>query len=166
MEQILDISRQDFAGAKAAFEERDFRLMNILANRLMSNVLFANKDEKLFALPGFFLKDMALDFITSRDETGVNDLYKIAKASIAKVEDSLKGNFDLATFWSAYFKYWNDMRKVNVSSTERKAYKDNIAFTSNAISFLSKELFEGESVFLEGSLVVKGFLQEMDRIIR
>jgi hypothetical protein len=166
MAEILDITRQDFAAAKAAFEERDFRLMNILANRLMSNVLVGSEDEKMFALPGFFLKDMALDFITLRDDAGLNDLHKIAKASIAQVEEALKRDLDLASFWSAYLKYWNDTRKLNMSAAERKSYKDNAAFTSRAISFLSKELFTGESVFLENSLIIKGFLQEMDRIIR
>jgi hypothetical protein len=166
MAELFDISRQDLAAAKAAFEERDFRLMNILANRLMSNVLFGSEGEKIFALPGFFLKDMALDFINLRDETGLNDLHKIAKTSIAQVEEALKRDLDLASFWSAYLKYWNDTRKVNMTAAERKNYKDNAAFTSRAVSFLSKELFEGDSVFLENSLVIKGFLQEMDRISR
>ncbi|HEU4343215.1 MAG TPA: hypothetical protein VFU31_16810 [Candidatus Binatia bacterium] len=166
MAEVVDISRQGFAAAKAAFEERDFRLMNILANRLMSNVLFGTGDEKTFALPGLFLKDIAVDFIPLKDGNGVDDRHRIAKAAIAQVERALKSDLDLAVFWATYLKYYNDSRKVDMSAIERRTYKEHPTFTSQAISFLCRELFEGESVFVENSLLAKGTLQEIDRLIR
>jgi hypothetical protein len=164
MAEIFDICRQDFTAAKLAFEERDFRLLNILGNRLMSNVLFGSQDEKLLALPGFFIKDVALDFL--KDDTKLDELHRIAKVSIGQVDEAFKRDFDLARFWSVFLKYWNDVRKTNLTATERKAYKDNAAFTVQAMSFLSNELFKDDFVFQENSLIIKGVLQELDRIVR
>lgn len=164
MVEMFDICRQDFTAAKLAFEERDFRLLNVLGNRLMSNVLFGREDEKLLVLPGLFIKDVALDFL--KDDTKIDELHRIAKVSIGQVDEAFKRDLDLARFWSAFFKYWNDVRKINLTATERKAYKDNAAFTVQAMLFLTNELFNDDFVFQENSLIIKGVLQELDRIVR
>jgi len=167
MADIYEICRQDFTAARLAFEERDFRLLNILGNRSMSNVLFGNgKDDNILALPGFFLKDVALDFLTLKDETRIADLYRTARDSIERIDEAFKRELDLAEFWSTFSKYSNDARGAGRTVAEGKAYKDNLAFTSQAFSILMSTVVDKDLVFQQHSMVIKGFLYEADRIIR
>jgi hypothetical protein len=166
MAEVLSIVKQDFAAAKAAFDQRDFPQMNIFSNRLMSNLVFGEREQKELVLPGLFLKDVASDFLALREEAITDELHKSAATSITKIGEVISSDLDLVRFWNVYTEYYKNLRKLSMSPIERQAYKDNIPFTWAAMLFLSKEIFEGKALFVENGLILKGFLQEADRLMR
>jgi len=54
---ISQIIEQDVKAAYLAFRSDDFRLMNIFANRIMSNAILSENPR--LTLSGFFLKEIA-----------------------------------------------------------------------------------------------------------
>jgi hypothetical protein len=166
MAEVLNIVKQDFAAAQVAFDQRDFALMNIYSNRLMSNLIFAERDQKKLVLPGLFMKDVASDFLGLREESTIDEFHKTANLSIAKIRDCITPDLDLARFWNDYVEYYKNLRKVVMNPIERKTYKDDVKFTREAMLFLSRQIFEGQALFTENGLIIKGFLQEADRLMR
>jgi hypothetical protein len=166
MAGLFEIVKQDFAATRAAFEDRDYPQMNIFANRLMSNVIFGDHNEKMFALPGFFMKDVAVDFVTMRDEAAQDELRKIASLAVDAINKILQPDFEVGRFWSIYLGYIRNVFKITMLPVEVRSYKENTHFTNQAILFLAKELFEGDSVFQHNGLTIRGFLQEADRLMR
>jgi len=166
MTNVYEVTRADFTAAKAAFDSGDFQQMNIYSNRLMGNVLFGGP--KLYVLPGFFMKNLALEFIRIGGESTIGQsLRPKADVFVSKLKDAFKEDIDLAAVWKSYFDYNEGSRKLHMSEVERIMYKDNIAFTGEAIDHLLKEfLFDGSSLFLEGNLLLKGILIEADRLVR
>ena len=165
MTEVYEATRQDFAAARAAFDDSDFQQMNICSNRLMANVLFG--DEKLYAVPGFFMKNLAIEFVRGGvDSTLARDLRPIAEAFIAKIDKAFQPEVDLHLIWDAYFEYTENTRKLHMTPGERKTYRDNKAFSSRAFSYLASELLAGEALFHEHGFGLKAFMTEADRIVR
>jgi hypothetical protein len=166
MANLYEVTRADFTAAKAAFDSGDFQQMNVYSNRLMSNVLFG--EDNLYVLPGFFMKNIAIEFIrVGGDSTIGRELRPKAQAFISKLKDAFKEQIDLTAIWESYFEYDKATRKLHMTEVERKAYKENAAFTDEALDYLLREfLFDGNSLFLENNLVLKGILIEADRLVR
>src|SRR5262249_40152288 len=129
---VYQIVNQDFAVAKAAFDDNDFSKMHIYGNRLVSNVLFGNDNEKIYALPGFFLKNLALELLSIKDDSLANELRRQAELFIVKIDRFFKEQADLGPMWTAYFEYFDNTRKLFLDPVERKIYRDNKSFTTNA----------------------------------
>jgi hypothetical protein len=162
---LYEVTKQDFAAAKGAFDANDFQQMNILANRLMANVLFG--DQKLYAVFGFFMRGLASDFLAvSRDSGLLEELRPKAEVFLDKLERAFTPEIDLDLIWESYFEYEESTRKLHMTAVERKTYQDNAAFTAQAFRHLVAEFLAESAIFHQRSLVFKGFLQEADRLVR
>ncbi len=169
MESVLQVIKQDFAAAVAAFEQDNFEEMNICANRLMGNALFGDSAE-LF-LPGFFLKDVAGVFLT------LKSVSRTVATSTAKTvglkyigslkEYSLGEKSDLSLAWISFFQFYRDIRKFFPSENENKIYTDNLVFTRHSFLWLIKYMNENKEILLDqNNLFFIGILNEFERIFR
>lgn len=164
MAELYEIIRQDFAAVAAACSEDDYSLMNVYSNRLMGNCLFAPGKE--FGLIGFFLKDVAIDFLNLGTASESQKALKpVASALISKLNDGLKPQLELRSIWDGYFAYVDSSRKLFMTPIERRVYKDDKVFTALAVSRLA-EFLRDEIMFEEQGQLLKGIASECERLIR
>jgi hypothetical protein len=64
LQSVISALKQDLAATYEAFQVDNFEECNILANRFMANSVLAG-DKKVF-LPGFLIKEVAVDFVNLR----------------------------------------------------------------------------------------------------
>ncbi len=166
MSDVYDATKQDFASARAAFDTNDFQHMNVCANRLMANVLFAEEDQKLYAIPGYFLRTVAGEFLAMREGDFAKELRSMAESFIAKLDIAFQRELNLTAVWEGYFEYRERERRVLLTPYERKIYKDNKTFSRKGFAYLTKELFEGDSLFHHQSALLTVIQVEADRLIR
>jgi hypothetical protein len=165
MSELYEIVRQDFAAAALACNEGEYSLMNVYSNRLMGNCVFG--DRKEFGLIGYFLKEIAIDFLKlGTSSESQNALKPIASALISKLNAALKPELDLASAWDGYFAYVDSSRKLFVTDVEKKTYRDDKAFTASAVSTLARQFLRDEALFQESGQLLKGILSECERLIR
>jgi len=169
MESVFQAVHQDVEASIRAFEREDFENLNIFANRLMANVVFG-ADGK-WALPGFFLKNIALIYGTLKigaPATAFSTAKSIGNGylnSLGKL--TADGNFDENMLWREYHEFSNRIRKFLMNEFEEKVYKDNFDFTHHAIKWLIRHLDEKREVLFDpNNVFLKGLLNEMERIFR
>jgi hypothetical protein len=171
-EVTYTVLNQDFLAAIRAYEQSDFALFNVYANRLMADTVFGR--EKQYGLIGFFLKSLAIDFLRlANNSDAQNGLKPIAGAFISMLREGLNLNKqevtpkpDVTPVWQGYFAYVDSSRKVFMHPIEKQVYKDNKPFTAAAFSVLSNELLGGDWIFEENSQITKAFLTESERLLR
>lgn len=165
MDEIYKVLREDFAAVKGAFDEGDFAQMNICSNRIMANALFG--DQSAYALPGFFLKELATELLKGSVSPGLDKKIRpFAKKFISEIEEAFTPDVDFQRLWGCYSSYIQKTRKLSISAVEKKSYTDNPTFTHQALSRLVQEVFSGEVLFHERGVILKSIIIEADRLIR
>ncbi len=170
MSYDLEAYKQDFKAAQLALEAEDFELMNIFANRMMANASIF-KDSK-FALPGFFLKDIALALLPLKERRSPTPLVTAKNVTESYVkelfENTKEGKFSLKHLWESYLDFYNRVRVTLLNEQEKESYiKEMPNFTHIAyqrlLEFLdaNKELLHHKRCRL-----LAGIINEMDRISR
>lgn len=162
--QISQIIQQDVKAAYSAFQNDDFRLVNIYANRIMTNSIFDKKPH--LTLIGFFLKEVARihdrmkaykDLTTFATAKSIGDTY----IKTVNVESGIN------KFWEEYDNFYNRIRKYEQDKYEKESYKDNTEFTHLTFRWLLDRLNKDRAVlFNHNNQFVRGILTEMDRIFR
>lgn len=167
MDKFQEAINEDLKAVAEAFRSDDFGDMNIYANRIMANAMFGN-DATIF-LPGFFLKDVATDFMLLKAKEQAT-AYSTAKSHGFKYVESLVKSFpsaDPASLWKEFHEYSDIIRKFQMSSYEEKSYSKNVEFTKTAFSWLMAYLKEHKKVLSDPkNLLLSGILNELDRIFR
>lgn len=161
---ISQIIEQDVKAAYSAFRNDDFRLVNIFANRIMTNAILS-EDPRL-TLVGFFLKEVAriCDGIKARKDLTT---FSTAKSLGDAYIESIKLGNDINEFWEQYHRFYNRVRKHEQNEYEKKSYEENVEFTRFAFRWLIEKLSEDRNMlFNDKNQFVLGILNEMDRTIR
>jgi hypothetical protein len=166
MTGIYEILKQDFAAAKAAFDQSDPHNLNICANRLMANVVFGDEDDKKYMVPGYFLRIVANDFLAIKDETVAKSAREPAEHFIATIERAFTEQLDSKPIWNGFFEYTERKRQVLLPPTERRAYKLDPSFTARGVRYLTQKFFDDPFVARSNSIVLRALLTEADRLIR
>lgn len=166
MTELLDILRQDFATARAAFNNSDPEDLNICANRLMANVAFGDESEKLYMMPGYFLRVIAVDLISIKDETVSQSSRLPAEQFISGINDAFQERLDIGAIWSAFFEYTESRYRLVQSPNERQNYRTNHAFTARGINYLTTRFFKDPFLETKDSVLLRAWLSESDRLIR
>jgi len=167
MENLHRAIKEDMNAALEAFRNDSFDLVNIYANRIMSNAVFGS-DTKVF-LPGFFLKDVGWTFsvLKSREKPAA---YSTAKSHGFKFIESLKESLsplDEEELWREFQSFNDVIRKFEMSDSEEGSYSGNPEFTKNAFVWLLGFLKDNTNVLFDSrNLLFKGILNEMNRIFR
>jgi len=129
MEAIFTIIGQDLEVAKIAVKAEDFNLINIIGNRIMSNVFIINKNEIMIL--GWLLKDLGTE-LRFLKQTKNDELEEIKKYSIAYL-DELKSeiareNIDPKTYFEKYLEIESKIRK-NLLSKHESVYDEQVEFS-------------------------------------
>jgi hypothetical protein len=158
---------QDITGAIKAFQADDFDLLNIFGNRIMSDALFG--DDSKSALPGFFVKHVALIFL------GMKPRLAPAKFSAAKrigkgyldTLSTFAENTEDAALWQDFHKFNSDVREYLVIGIDNEVYEEDPEITRAVPMWLIRYLSDEKEVLLTPyNLFLKGVLNEAERISR
>uniref|UniRef100_A0A7C4TV32 Uncharacterized protein n=1 Tax=Caldisericum exile TaxID=693075 RepID=A0A7C4TV32_9BACT len=155
---------QDIKAATRAFEIEDFEFMNILGNRIMSNALFG--DDSKLALPGFFLKHVAIVYMWLKaylPSSKFSEAKKVGKEYLVTLSDFSNERED--KLWENFHKFNNGIRKYTITDIEAEAYTENPKITHDIFKWLIKYLNDKKDVLLcPNNLFIKGILNEMERV--
>ena len=156
--------------ATLSFKMEDFQLMNVIGNRIMSDCLFG--DNENFALFGFFVKQMALNYLNLKPRIAQSDFLgaKLIGEDYLGIllSTSLDVNIDMAKPWADYHEFNIKIQQYSASDIDksiREIYGDNPNITENVrywlIDFLVKDremLYDSKNNFL------KGLIDEFQRV--
>ncbi len=163
---------QDLAAARISFNDDNFRLMNIFANRVMSDAVFmTGSARRQGLLAGFFIRDVAFEMnrVSALGKAGPISTAKAAvKSYLDGIADSAtKGHLTVDQFWKSYNEYANRVRKFGLEKAEERAYSENEEFTAIAARYLLDFLKSQERLLLDSrNLLLEGILNEIIRIYR
>lgn len=161
---IRPVIKQDVKAAYSAFEDDNFRDMNMFANRIMSNAVLS-EDSRL-ALVGFFLKEMVRIYAPMKARKDLST-FSTAKSLGEAYIKSLKLKSDISKLWKQYYGFYDRVREHRQHEYEKESYKENIEFTHFALQWLIQKLSEDRNIlFNKNNQFIHGILNEMDRILR
>lgn len=161
---ISQVIKQDLKAASSAFDSDDFRLMNIFANRIMSNSILG--EDSRSTLVGFFLREIARIYgqIKAREELTI---FTTAKSHGYAYIKSIKLENDVQAFWEQYHDFLDKTREYTLNKHEKESYEKDIKFTHFAFSWLLERLDRDRTIFFnDKNQFLRGILNEMDRIFR
>lgn len=154
--------------AALSFKMEDFQLMNIIGNRITSDSLFGSSEN--FALFGFFVKQMALNYLNLKPRISQSDFLD-AKLVGEEYLDTLllsSKDTDMVKSWADYHEFNIKIRQYSASDIDKgikEIYGDNPDITENVrywlIDFLVKDremLCDSKNNFL------KGLISEFQRV--
>ena len=161
--EISQIIKQDAKAVLLAAQGDDFRLVNIYANRIMTNATFSKNPN--FALIGFFFKEIAKicgHVKTRKDTTAYSTAKSIAVSYIESVDIESKSE----KLWTDYTSFYNKIRKYEEDEYEKESYEDNPEFTNASFNWLL-ELINKDKKMLFNPInqFIAGITNEMNRII-
>ena len=156
--------------AALSFKMEDFQLMNVIGNRIMSDCLFG--DNETFALFGFFVKQMALNYLNLKPRIAQSDFLgaKLIGEDYLGIllSTSLNMNVDMSKPWLDYHEFNIKIEQYSASDIDKSIkgiYGDNPNITENVrywlVDFLVKDremLYDSKNNFL------KGLLDEFQRV--
>lgn len=166
MERVLS---EDIDAVIRAYDSNNFRLMNILANRVVSNSVFFSEVD---FLPGFIYKDVALTF--SRLKVQKSDTISTATTVCRPILEKIKESFFARErdktpedLWAIYLEYNLRIRDFVMNEEEKAVYSINYDFTANSYNWLIKYLEENKLLLKnKKNRLLDGILNEMDRILK
>lgn len=164
---LEDALNQDLLACKRAIENDLFEDANIYANRLMSNALLAS--DKRLMIPGFLLKEVALDLAAIQRRKGpLADAKSVSLKFVSRLSNKLASKkLDLPALWSDFSGYFSEAHEHLMNDEERESYKANPKFSRQvvewAVAFLGKRK---ELLLRSNSNLIKGVLIETSRVLR
>ena len=159
--ETKNIVIEDLKGAMKALEERNTGMINIMGNRVLSNVIFL--EDRYPFLSGIFLKEIANNVSITGSEKVVKESKTFLKKIIELVENE---NREYMDYLQEYVKYEGVVRKFKLSTIEREVYSENKEYTSHVLRELLKILDENmDYLYKEKTLFVEGVLGELTRIL-
>jgi hypothetical protein len=130
METVFTIIGQDLGVAKKAVEDNDFNLINIIGNRIMTNVFAADKNEIMII--GWLVKELGseLHLIKQKKDDKLEEIkkYSVAYLNELGLEISRK-TVDPKTYWQKFFAMETKIRKNIISNHERSIYDKQAEFS-------------------------------------
>ena len=133
MDITTNVVRQDLKVTKKAINTQKFGMVNIAANRIMSNLLV--EDRKDLMIIGWMLKDLGgeLNNIEGGEvESKLHSAIKSAKEHIGELESMLVTKRTRASdLWESYFDIEKKIRKDVLSDLEDDAYTEEHEFSTN-----------------------------------
>jgi len=167
---LPQVARSDIEASINAFKENDFENMNIFANRSMADSIFG--EDKRLVLPGFFMKELATVFglleVRGKEQTAFSTAKTIGVNYVSFLSRLLREKgFEESELWQKFHEVNLELRKFVMSTVEGQTYKEDPEFTRYAFEWLVNYLKKKkETLFNPRNLLLKGILNEMDRIFR
>ena len=154
--------------ATLSFKTEDFQLMNIIGNRIMSDSLFGSSEN--FALFGFFVKQMALNYLNLKPRINESDFLgaKLVGEEYLDTLLSSSKDTDMVKSWADYHEFNIKIQQYSASDIDKsikEIYGDNPNITENVrhwlIDFLVKDR---EMLYGSKNNFLKGLINEFQRV--
>ena len=168
MDTTINVIRQDLKVAKNAIDDKDFGMVNVIGNRIMSNLLVEDRVELMII--GWMLKDLGgeLGGIKERkEEEKLKDAIKSAKEHLDELGDMLVHKRTSASdLWDRYFDIEKKIRKDILSKSEADEYKEEDEFSKKAAIMLIEHLHSNRELLLKkNNRLISGVANDLSRIV-
>ncbi len=167
-----DISAEMYAKnievATLSFKTEEFQFMNILGNRIMSDSLFGNVKD--FALFGFFVKQMALNYLNLKPRISESDFLdaKLVGEKYLETLSSVSKYADISKSWADYHEFNIQIMQYSASDINKnikEIYGDNSNITENVRHWLMDFLVHDREILFErNNNFIKGIINEFQRV--
>lgn len=154
--------------AALSFKMEDFQLMNVIANRIMSDALFGNSED--FALFGFFIKQMALNYLNLKPRISQSDFLDAKLVGEEYLGTLLSSSRDMSIVdsWQSYHRFNIRIQQYSASDIDKsiqEIYGDNPDITESVRHWLLDFLIEGrEMLYDPKNNFFKGLVNEFQRV--
>ena len=168
MDTTINVIRQDLKVARNAIDAEDFGMVNVIGNRIMSNLLVEDREELMII--GWMLKDLSgeLRGIKERkEEEKLDDAIKLAKKHLDELREMLTAKRTSASdLWDRYFDIEKKIRKDILSKSEADEYKEEHEFSKKAAIMLIEHLHSNRELLLKkNNQLISGVANDLSRIV-
>lgn len=167
MDIIIEVINKDLTLAKQAVNEDNFKLIDITGNRIMSNLLIAERKELMVL--GYIIKEIGSDliFVKNNRKSEIDDGKIYAIEAIESLLSLLSKKIFSKDIWKTYFDYTEKITPYMSMENEALAYEDKILdFTIKSKNMLIDHLKDNKSLLLhENNGILLGISNEIIRII-
>jgi len=134
--------RADFTAAMEAFDSHAFKDMNIMANRILSDIVFGGQEYRKYILTGHILKTISGSLAqTSGEGYDTVEIHNAVEKILNKLQETLHNPISNADVWNTFAEYESGSRLLRCPPSERKAYKEaNPQFTRLLSAFLFENI--------------------------
>lgn len=164
----VDMYTKNIKVAALSFKTEDFQLMNIIGNRIMSDSLFGSSED--FALFGFFVKQMALDYLNLKPRISESDFLDAKLVGEKYLETLLSSSedMDIAKSWADYHEFNIKIGQYSASDIDKnikEIYGDNPSITENVRHWLIDFLVNHRDMLYDrNNNFFKGLINELQRV--
>lgn len=166
----LEIIKEDLKVARKYLGDNNFESVNIIANRIMSNLLVAEGIEKILMTIGWILRDISGEMNLTRaykDKSKISNAVNEAKTSLDKLIEMLaKNEHTEQKILEIYFNYQKRVRKYLLPVQEDAVYTIKPEFTRKVNLMMIKHLLDNRKLLLQGNNnLIKGIISDISRCI-
>lgn len=168
MNPTIQIIKQDIKAAMEYFKTKNFELVGIMGNRIMSNLLIGEKKE--FMALGYLIKEISdeFQFIKQEDPVRLNGCMDAGKLFIQELLDSISmdGERDPLKIWEVYLRYKRKIVEFIPTDVELAVYEEIPEFTRMTTEVFMEFLDKNRPLLLENyNNLLVGILNEENRVI-
>lgn len=164
---IIETISQDMGVAIAALKGDEFVLVNILGNRIATNLMVGNRNELIMI--GFLLKEIPSELgrIGEVNDRKLPECKNRGIEFIKNLQKLLnKDEVDIGEIWKEYENYEKGIKKYLLTDSEASIYKDSQNFTKETRLMLVKHLDKNKDLLLrENCNLIEGIVREIGRVI-
>lgn len=166
----LEIIKEDLKVARKYLGDNNFDYVNIIANRIMSNLLVAEGNDKILMTIGWILRDISGEMNLSKgykDKSKISNAVNEAKTSLDKLIDILAKNEQTEQkILEIYFNYQKRVRKYLLPVPEDSVYTIKPEFTRKVNLMMFKHLSDNQEILIkENNTLIKGIINDLSRCI-
>ncbi len=170
MSLLVEVIKEDLKLAKKHIDDKNFEFINIIGNRMMSNQLVADENEKILIMVGWILREMGgeLTLIKAfKNEPKISNAITVAKESVDKLSSMIaKKGYTAKEFWELYFDYQNKIRGHLLPKPDDTIYTKKPEFTRKINLMLVKHFSDNKKLLLqENNNLTKGIITELTRVV-
>ena len=167
MDIANNVVRQDLKVAKKAIGAKNFGMVNVIGNRIMSDLLVEDRKDSMII--GWMLKDLAGELNNieeGEDEGKLVHATKSAKDHLEELGSMLVTKRTRASdLWERYFDIEKKIRKDLLSDLEDGEYNEAHEFSKKAAIMLIEHLNSNRDILLnKNNKLIYGAANELSRI--
>jgi|GEM_PF-2039354 len=166
-EMIIETINQDMAAAIEALKKDEFDFVNIIGNRIATNLMIGNRNDLIMI--GFLLKEVPVELerIKDTNEKNFPKCKNMGRKFLEELRELLsKDQIDKKEFWKNYENYKKGIRKYLLNDIEASTYKESQNFTKETRLMLLQHLNQNKELLLrERNDLVDGVIREISRVI-
>jgi hypothetical protein len=168
MDTTINVIRQDIKVARNAIDGKDFGMVNVIGNRIMSNLLVEDREELMII--GWMLKDLGGELAgikERKEESKLENAIKLAKEHLDELGDMLTAKRTSASdLWDRYFDIEKKIRKSLLSKLEDEVYKEELEFSKKAAIMLLEHFHSNRELLLKkNNQLISGVANDISRVV-